>query len=239
MPLALATPAVAHDQQTDLGRWETKSLTKTCEAGYYNQILTDLWNWGSDGGDIIISPASWLIPDMPQSVTVTGTNWSLSSGGDMWMDAACGHISPVPLQFTKGRALSNVPHHLTLGSKHDLLDAGDADDSIHGGKGHDTIRGNGGNDVLVGGPGRDVLHGDGGIDLLHGGAGRDLLYGGPGKDKALGKGGPDRIHVRDGKSGDVADCGPGEDWVYADKGDKLKGCEHKVSPKAGIAQTLK
>jgi Ca2+-binding RTX toxin-like protein len=70
-----------------------------------------------------------------------------------------------------------------------------------GGGGDDSITGGPGPNDLYGGAGNDVLHGAGGVDMLSGGAGADSLFGDAGEDTLDGE----------GASGDVLDCGPGDD----------------------------
>jgi Ca2+-binding RTX toxin-like protein len=73
-----------------------------------------------------------------------------------------------------------------------------------GGGGNDQITGGAGDNELWGGSGNDVLDGAGGNDMLSGGAGSDTLNGGLGAD------------VLDGESasGDVLDCGAGDDVAW-------------------------
>ena len=80
-------------------------------------------------------------------------------------------------------------------------------------------------DLLIGNDGNDVLLGGKGNDRLFGNAGRDVLDGGPGLDRVDAGAGNDTVRTRDG-SVDVVLCGSGVDTVFADKRDKLTGCEH-------------
>ena len=77
-----------------------------------------------------------------------------------------------------------------------------------------TIHGNARANVIHGTPRADKIFGLGGNDRLYGGAGNDKLYGGPGNDVLVG-----------GPGADLLNCGPGHDTAYADKHDRLIGCE--------------
>jgi Tol biopolymer transport system component len=95
----------------------------------------------------------------------------------------------------------------------------------------DYLPGSGGNDVIEGRGGNDTILGGAGNDRLLGGAGNDVIDGGPGTDHIMGGPGSDTIRAADGLK-DTIDCGPGRDRVYADRVDKLVGCE-AVSYPAG------
>jgi RTX calcium-binding nonapeptide repeat (4 copies) len=133
----------------------------------------------------------------------------------------------------------------------DLMGEQDAD-RLSGGTGSDRLWGGGGGDVLSGDAGADVLRGQGGNDRLAGGAGPDKLFGGAGNDTITEEppgyvagqpldtasnrvdGGPgrDTIDVANGRR-DTVECGSGVDSVKADKGDRLRHCEHRrllISP---------
>lgn len=72
---------------------------------------------------------------------------------------------------------------------------------------------------MQGGRGRDVLDGGAGNDRLVGGYDADVMRGGPGNDTLTSRGG----------GRDRVDCGPGKrDVAYADRVDRLNGCEKKV-----------
>jgi Tol biopolymer transport system component len=60
---------------------------------------------------------------------------------------------------------------------------------------------------------------------IAGTAGADVIYGtGPGGDVISAGAGADRIHARNGHR-DVVSCGSGRDVVWADRSDRLTGCE--------------
>jgi RTX calcium-binding nonapeptide repeat (4 copies) len=96
---------------------------------------------------------------------------------------------------------------------------GDASgNSFTGGSGHDQLCGKGGG---------DYLHGDGGPDTLKGGKGKDTEVGGGGNDQINGGKGADKLFGVDGVGGDVLKGGDGNDYCYGDRGDTMKGCNHK------------
>jgi RTX calcium-binding nonapeptide repeat (4 copies) len=73
-------------------------------------------------------------------------------------------------------------------------------------------------------PGVNVLVGDGGTNLLSASGGDDRLDGRGGRDRLDGGAGDDLVLAADGEV-DQVECGPGEDRVRADPGDRLGGCE--------------
>ena len=107
------------------------------------------------------------------------------------------------------------------------------DDCLYGDSGADRLRGDGDHDKLSGGRGRDVLHGSAGRDRLRSGTGADRASGGPGRDFV--RAGAGRDVVRGGAGGDVivvrdhqrdrVRCGAGRDRVFANRADRLAGCE--------------
>lgn len=86
---------------------------------------------------------------------------------------------------------------------------------IRGKGGDDSIRGRGGDDCIGGGTGDDKMGGGKGADVIRGGKGKDKVSAGPGDDV---------IRVA-GKTRDFVRCGPGTDTVFANRRDKLRGCE--------------
>lgn len=89
------------------------------------------------------------------------------------------------------------------------------DDVLNGIDGRDRLNGLAGNDILLGYAAPDSLNGGPGNDTIEAGPGRDSVVGGPGNDV---------ISAFDGRRDNV-DCGPGKDTAYADKVDKVVGCE--------------
>lgn len=136
----------------------------------------------------------------------------------------------------------------------DKLNGTSRSDSIFGFGGNDTIYGSRGLDDLWGGSGADSLWGQGGNDTLHGEGGNDTLNGGPKVDELRGDDGVDRLNGGDGNDRlydkdantserDRFNCGPGEDFVWADPTDRVtSSCENvnftgdDLLPDLGMAQ---
>jgi hypothetical protein len=131
-----------------------------------------------------------------------------------------GTNGPDTLVGTDGRDL------LLGGPGNDSLFANDGADRLFGGAGNDFLEGGDGDDYLSGGTGDDTLVGDNGNDILIGGPGNDDLEGGHGINHINAGPGDDRIDVQNSSKLDVVDCGPGNDTVFADHGDRIaKNCE--------------
>lgn len=94
---------------------------------------------------------------------------------------------------------------------------------IRGTNGDNRIKGTSQGDRILGKRGTDRINGKGGDDCVKGQGGDDVLRGGPGGDFISGGNGDDRIKARDGER-DVIRCGKGDDLVFADPVDKLRGC---------------
>jgi hypothetical protein len=119
----------------------------------------------------------------------------------------------------------------------DALRGFEGDDCLFGGAGNDALWGGSGADRLSGGPGDDRIVGEAGVDQLDGGAGSDKLeevqYGypegwrpGSGQNVVHGGPDPDTIDVANGRP-DRVSCGSGHDTAFADRSDKLEGCEKR------------
>jgi len=80
-------------------------------------------------------------------------------------------------------------------------------------------------DVICTLAGRDFAHGRNGNDEIRGGRDRDVLVGGGGRDVLRGGGGPDRLFAVDDRGGEDLIGGPGMDQCFADRGDRVIGCE--------------
>ncbi|MCW2922893.1 MAG: hypothetical protein JWM98_297 [Thermoleophilia bacterium] len=128
---------------------------------------------------------------------------------------------------------------LVLGDEgNDKLQGGAGNDTLRGGEDGDTLGGELGNDHLFGDQQPDVLDGGPGADVLSGGDDNDQLKGQLGKDTFVGGGGDDIIVSFDKGVAEVVNCGPGkEDTVYADRNDRLIGCEN-VNYKMAKRQTI-
>lgn len=117
---------------------------------------------------------------------------------------------------------------------HDIIFGSGGNDVLDGGVGNDVVGGDDGNDKVMGGTGNDQVSGGAGVDTLLGGAGNDDLDGGTGTDTFDGGPGNDTINSFDGsKQAETVRCGPGVDKVYADKKDRVIGCEKIVRGKPG------
>ncbi len=119
----------------------------------------------------------------------------------------------------------------------DDLDGGPGADDLRGGRGIDAATyGGRRNEVTVtvdnrpndGEPGEgDNVRSD--IEAVYGGQGADTLVGRK-PDAFFGAGGNDFIDARDRRRDDYIDCGPGNDRVALDRGDKATGCEQRGAP---------
>jgi len=97
--------------------------------------------------------------------------------------------------------------------------------TIVGTAGNDAINGTQGSDSICGRPGWDRINALGGNDTIDAGSGNDTVDAGKGRDTVKGGGGLDVILVADGER-DVVDCGTENDFVVADRIDRVaKNCE--------------
>jgi Ca2+-binding RTX toxin-like protein len=92
----------------------------------------------------------------------------------------------------------------------------------------DSINGDANRDVICLKGGRDYGNGRGAADIVRGGSGQDTLVGGAGVDVIRGGDGDDDLFAVDDNPGDKIRAGAGFDNCYADVGDDLIGCEHRV-----------
>jgi hypothetical protein len=110
-----------------------------------------------------------------------------------------------------------------------MLAATAFDDVFTGTATADVFNGIGGDDTVNGGLGADTLMGGPNEDWLNGGNGNDKLFANSGAvDTLVGGFGNDTLNTRDGKIGDIANCGENfndKDIAYIDTGDKAVGCE--------------
>jgi Ca2+-binding RTX toxin-like protein len=113
---------------------------------------------------------------------------------------------------------------LTGSSAGDNFHAGTDIDILFGLAGDDCIHGERGDDQISGGDGNDLLDGDSGDDRLKGDGGNDRIVGGRGYNRYSGGDGADTIYARNGRA-ETVECGPGRDWVKADRKDRLRRCE--------------
>ena len=82
-----------------------------------------------------------------------------------------------------------------------------------------TTIGTSGNDVLQGTTGDDFIRGLGGNDTINGEGGNDVVYGAGGNDRI-------RVYTQGADGKDVVRCGPGLDYVVANRNDQVAtNCE--------------
>lgn len=88
--------------------------------------------------------------------------------------------------------------------------------------------------------GDDWSHGANGNDSILGGSGSDTLVGGPGRDAIRGGPGDDRLISVDSHSTDRLKGGAGFDRCYADRGERIRGCEevNRVGTSAAVEATI-
>ena len=112
----------------------------------------------------------------------------------------------------------------------DTLKGDDGDDRADGGAGNDVLKGGDGADELMGGSGDDKLHGEAGPDVIRGGAGNDWVTGGAERNDIDAGPGNDKVSSANGIPETVR-CGGGKDEAWADKSDRLLGCEriHRIA----------
>jgi hypothetical protein len=184
-------------------------------------------------------------------------------------DSLQGGTKPDEVRGTRGLGVLGLGGNDTLTAKSgvqfgDCMRGGAGDDRLVGGRGGEKMNGDDGNDHLDGGGARDVIEGGDGADVLIGGSGDDALFGEAGPDVVRGgtgndwlAGGAERNTVDAGPGDDkvssangIAEtvrCGTGKDEAWADKSDRLVGCErvHRiaslyptVSPRSGGATSV-
>jgi hypothetical protein len=108
-----------------------------------------------------------------------------------------------------------------------------SESTLLGGEGDDVLTGGGLRDFMMGFDGNDRISGGGGPDSMYGGRGRDFLDGGPGRDLVDGEKGPDRVFAGPGRDRifsidhqrERIGCGAGRDRAWADRSDRVRGCE--------------
>jgi hypothetical protein len=132
------------------------------------------------------------------------------------------------------------------GPAQDSIDGDDGDDRISAGDGGDGVDGGFGADVIDGGNGSDSLDGEAGPDTIRGGPGNDWIHGGPERNRIDAGPGSDTISSVNGIAETVR-CGSGRDLIWADRHDRLVGCEHvhlvrdpfpAVTPRVGTPTTV-
>jgi RTX calcium-binding nonapeptide repeat (4 copies) len=166
----------------------------------------DEFHWGPGGTHAAMNLNPRSAGDRDVDVLATGRAAVLvavGGGGNDTIIPAAGAIVPEGAVSYGGRGDDLLLAPLNGGS---ILDAG---------RGNDVVTGSTKRDLLYGAAGNDRVVGAGGRDQIIGGLGRDLLSGGRGRD---------HINSRD-STRDRVRCGPGRDFVRADRRDRLHGCE--------------
>jgi hypothetical protein len=103
----------------------------------------------------------------------------------------------------------------------DVIFPGAGDDRVSSGAGDDRIDATYGRDFVDAGPNNDVVYTHANDDVVLGGAGRDLLSPGNAEDTVSGGRGRDLIEVAGDGRVDRVRCGPGRDFVSADRIDQV------------------
>jgi Ca2+-binding RTX toxin-like protein len=98
---------------------------------------------------------------------------------------------------------------------------GAGDDRVLSRGGDDRIDATYGRDFVDAGPNNDIVHTHANDDVVLGGAGRDFLFPGNGEDQVSGGHGRDWIRVAGDGRVDRVRCGPGRDFVSADRIDHV------------------
>jgi len=108
-----------------------------------------------------------------------------------------------------------------------------------GSKQPDVMAGTDRKDVLCALQANDYQSGSKQADRLFGDNGRDTMVGGPGADILKGSKGNDRLFAVDGKPHDVLNGQKGNDACFGDRGDVMKGCEHRFrGPSIRLANAM-
>jgi hypothetical protein len=145
---------------------------------------------------------------VPESVKRYVAVRAVDEQGNVGRVASVDYLGPPPPPVPCSNVLRGTPGN-------DDLTGTNQSDRIRGRGGDDTLHGRGGDDCESGGGDRDVVVGNKGDDKLRGGIGRDGIQGNQGDDTIKAADGhPDRVF-----------CGPGDDTVFADPEDRLRGCE--------------
>jgi hypothetical protein len=219
---------------------------------------TEAWSHGTNGPDNLVGTAAADgICGLDGDDVITGGAGADYLLGDGILTPETGQRCPPTSGFSElgvgndtlysgpGRAMD--PSHLYGGAGNDVLVGGPHSDFLYGGQGDDEIRAGGSS-----GPGGwvDILDGEAGDDELIGSPDADHLYGGTGRNVLKGRAGDDSLSVLKGAGKSTYDAGPGADTVYsvnrkreridcgrgrdrveADKGDLLRNCEQRITPK--------
>jgi hypothetical protein len=185
----------------------------------YGTMGADEFHWGpgpAKYAGLNLNPRD--AGDRDVDVTVRGPETFLVANGGAGNDT----IVPAP-----GAQFPNHGVDSTGGPGDDLLIAPrNKWGVLEGGGGNDILLGGREGDELAAGDGDDRVTSDGGDDSIRAGPGHDLISSGPGRD---------RIRSLDSER-DWGDCGTNRDRAFADRQDRLRGCEvvrHHPPPPSG------
>lgn len=198
---------------------------------YLNGRVIQRVVWAGDGAA--------LSPDGKTVVFAEWTGWVYSEGYTLYAAPVDGSAQPVRLtpdsctlspsthSSLAGRCLDGTdgPDRIVGTKGGDIIIAGSGNDVIRAGDGQNIIQAQWGDDDIRTGSGPDFIWGGDGNDTIRTGAGSDSIDPGPGNDVVYAGSGSDHIVANDGQR-DVIDCGPGVDWVRADRFDVTRHCEH-------------
>jgi Ca2+-binding RTX toxin-like protein len=213
--------------------------------------LGALGAWSAPAGAAMVSftsPDEDLVRDTLQYSAAAGEQNQLSirlqanayalreRGASLSVGVGC-RLRP-PDVLCAGATTDQNPADINLGDRNDSANIAVFGLNVLGGPGNDTIviarnarpgfvdaaAPNEG-DGLIGGDGNDRLYGGANEDSLDGGRGNDLIVTGGGRNDANGGPGNDVIYSTNHRT-DTVRCGSGHDIAYADRKDKLRGCEN-------------
>jgi hypothetical protein len=189
-------------------------------------------SWGAVGGPSTAAVYGYVVsykPDVSNGAWHTAPATGNLDAVILGHTPATSYTYAVRAQYVDGTLSDPCITHAIVPPWQDIVGKLGNDD-LKGSDGQDHIKGGGGNDRIDGGDGNDTIDGGVGNDTVKGGNGNDTIKGGSGNDKASGGEGNDTIDVRDGKAGDIVQCGTGRDKVIADKKDRVSAdCEVRAS----------
>ena len=233
VPTPDVTPPVVHEPRATPPGTEHPAPA-TCSAvgvsrGSQSQVTV---SWGAVGGPSTAEIYGYVVsykPDVSQgawhTAPATGNLDTVITGHT----PATSYTYAVRAQYVDGTLSEPCITHALIPPWQDIVGKA-GNDNLKGSDGQDHIRGGAGNDRIDGGDGNDTIDGGVGQDRLIGGSGNDVIKGSSGKDRVDGGRGNDTIDVRDGRAGDVVQCGAGRDKVIADRSDRVAAdCEVRTS----------
>ncbi|MCP5361883.1 MAG: calcium-binding protein [Hyphomicrobiales bacterium] len=162
------------------------------------------------GEDIVVSSASYNLPNHVEHLILTGSD-DLNGSGNNQDNVIAGNDGNNLLSGGNGNDA------LVGGNGNDTLDGGNGDDTICAGSGDDSVIGGNGNDRIITEDGNDTVHAGTGDDAVFGGNNNDLIFGEAGDDSLDGGEGDDQLFGQTGD--DSLTGGGGSDTLSGDKGD--------------------